>query len=91
MSKDLNMKLGNLYMLQGLQKNKHEKWMRTLYGTLANTSNELSHRSDMHVYTDGAVFLCMGEDGEHRYKVLTPQGDIVVLWRNGNKTKFREV
>jgi len=87
----LQMKLGNLYMLQGLQKNKHEKWMRTMYGALANTSTDNSIRSNVHIYTDGDVFLCMGEDGEHRYKVLTPHGEIVKLWRHGNKTKFREV
>ena len=87
----LEMKRGHLYMLQGLQKNKHEKWMRTMYGALANTSNGAPTRSNVYVYTDGAVFLCMGEDGEHRYKVLSPHGEIVKLWRHGNKTKFREV
>ena len=90
MSEDLQMKLGNLYMLQGLQKNKNERWMRVSYGTLCNTSLRTFQRPTV-VYTDGDVFLCMGEDGTHRYKVLTPQGDIVTVWRNGNKSKFREV
>jgi hypothetical protein len=86
----LHMKLGSLYMLQGLQRNKNERWMRVSYGTLCNTSLRTFHKPTP-VYTDGDVFLCMGEDGTQRYNVLTPKGNIVKLWRNGNKTKFREV
>lgn len=95
----LQMKPGILYRLRNLKKNKHETCMTNHKGTLV-TCRAYGWPGNNRRYTDGDVFLCVAEDAIanwqgrttcRAYKLLTPAGDVVRVWRDGNKTKFREV
>jgi len=94
---------GKMYKLQGLQKNKVERYMGLSSGYCVNDASLLV-RCQKHGwphsvrYTDGDVFVCIGIDTSKqyswtpvRYKVLTPCGAMATLIEQGNKTKFKEV
>ena len=96
----LQMEPGKLYQLRNLKRNKRDRCMTAHQGTLV-TCGDFGWPGGHHRrYTDGDVFLCLAEDTvpeyNHRrsmvraYKLLTPAGDIVRVWRDGNKTKFKE-
>jgi hypothetical protein len=98
----LQMEPGKLYQLRNLKRNKRETCMTAYQKTLVNCG-AYGWPGKGRRYTDGDVFLCVSEEmlpeynhdrraGIPRaYRVLTPAGDIVRVWRDGNKTKFKEV
>ena len=97
----LHMVPGKLYMLRNLKRNKRDRNMAVHQGTLVTCGDHGWPGRTQRRYSDGDVFLCLSEDTvpeyNHRqsmvraYKLLTPAGDIVRIWRDGNKTKFKEV
>ena len=94
---------GKMYKLQGLQKNKVERYMGLSSGYSVNDAHLLvrCQKGGWPTgvrYTDGDVFVCVGVDTTKqyswtpvRYKVLTPAGAMATLIEEGNKTKFKEV
>jgi hypothetical protein len=97
----LQMEPGKLYQLRNLKRNKRDRCMTAHQGTLVTCGDYGWPGGHHRRYTDGDVFLCLATDvvaeynyGVQRiraYKLLTPAGDIVRVWRDGNKTKFKEV
>lgn len=101
------MRVGQLYRLRGLSRNKQQKYLAVAKGygktdyylcgcTAAGWPGSAKRR-----YTDGDLFLCVkvlvretegwGAGTIHGYLVVTPDGRRVHLDHDGNKMKFGRV